>query len=152
MFITSDVVISIMPPCVPLDNIQIELSHFQLVLEQNDVVHQCVLFVCGEWDSWLMILHLNCRIESPSLFSLPCILNPSSILLSIWLLLCLCVRHVFCLSGGQCYCKLSFATPRNGLASDHENKPCGGPPIFKITTPIRITISKHFLGWCCTEL
>ncbi len=70
-----------------MDNIQIEVLHFQLVLEQNDVVHQCVLFVCGEWDSWSMISHLDYRIESPSFSSHPCILNPSSIWLSIWFLL-----------------------------------------------------------------
>ncbi len=51
------------------------------------VVHQFVLFVHGEWDSWSTISHLDCRIESPSLSSPPCILNPSSILLSIRLLL-----------------------------------------------------------------
>ncbi len=45
-----------------------------------------------------------------------------------------------------------FTTPRNGSTFDHENKPCGGPPFFKITTPIRITISKHFLGWCYTKI
>jgi len=63
-----------------------------------------------------------------------------------------CMFAMFCLNGGQCYCRLSFTTPRNGSTSDHENKPCGGPPIFKITTLIHITIFKHFFGWCCTEL
>ncbi len=48
--------------CSVAQNIQIELLHFQLVLKQNDV-HQCVLFVHGEWDSWSMISHLDCRIE-----------------------------------------------------------------------------------------
>jgi len=40
----------------------------------------------------------------------------------------------------------------NGSPFNHENKPYGAPPIFKITTPIRITISKNFLGWRYTEL
>jgi hypothetical protein len=40
----------------------------------------------------------------------------------------------------------------NGSPFNHENKPYGGTPIFKITTPIRITISKNFLGWRYTEL
>ncbi len=62
------------------------------------------------------------------------------------------VRHVLRLRDGQCYCRLSFATPRNGSTSNHENKPCGGPPIFKISTLIHITISKHFLRWCSIKL
>jgi hypothetical protein len=43
---------------------------------------------------------------------------------------------------------LSFATPRNGFTSHDQNKPCGGPPIFKITTPIRITC-ENSKEWEC---
>ncbi len=47
-----------------------------------------ICYVRAWWvDFWSMISHLDYRIESPSLFFLPCILNPWSILLSIWFFL-----------------------------------------------------------------